>query len=97
MRSTTLDLAFFTLLAAGVVYFSVDAWLGSSGGIHLGPLNDEIGALERDVAELTETRDALAAKNAGLKGRVIDQDLLDERLRSVFGVVPSRRRDLDCA
>lgn len=82
-----MDLFFFTLLAAGLVYFAVDAWLGPSGGIHIGPLQDEIGALEREVADLTEERDALAEKNAGLKGPVIDQDLLDERLRAVFGLV----------
>ena len=86
MRSTTIDLVFFTLLAAGLVYFSIDAWVGESGGVNIAPLERRIDRLENDIAEMSAAKEALATRNAGLKGSEIDQDLLDERLRAAFGV-----------
>lgn len=86
MRSTTLNLVLLTLLAAGVVYASIDAWLGPSGGMHRGALRAEIRELKREIADLRGESARLEAKTVRLSGQVVDRELLDERLRAVFGV-----------
>ncbi|MEO1330324.1 MAG: hypothetical protein AAFW46_11730 [Pseudomonadota bacterium] len=68
MRSATLDLVFLTTLAAGLVYFSVDAWLGASGGSNRAPLRAEISEIQREIDDLTRRHEALEAKTQRLSG-----------------------------
>lgn len=86
MRSSTFDLVWLTALVAGVVYFSVDGWVGRAGENGLSALEMQIGAERDRLGALEAERDALRLKTEGLSGADIDPDLLDETLRSVFGV-----------
>lgn len=87
MRSTTLDLFFLTVLAAGLVYFAVDAWFGASGGWQSVELRAEIERLESEIETIEEQRVEIDAKIRRLSGAQIDPELLDERLRAVLGVL----------
>lgn len=75
------------LVASAVVYFSIDAWLGASGGVHIGPLARDTRVLEAEIQELSEQRDALHRKIDQLSGEEVDPELLDERLRRATGKI----------
>lgn len=90
MRTGTVDLIFVTAMAAGMVYFTVGAMFGETGGARIDPLNHDIDGLEREIRDLTAERDALAHRNAALAGPEIDLDLLEERLRAAHGLADPR-------
>ena len=93
MRSTTIDVLLLTGLLAGLVYFLVDAFIGgSSAGWRQAELVREIEAKQAELVRLEEMRDTLEDRTQRLRGPVIDLELLDERLRAVFGI--GHRRDV---
>lgn len=86
MRSSTFDLFWLTALVAGIVYFSVDGWVARTGDNGLAALKMQIESERGRLETLEDERDALQLKTQGLAGPEIDADLLDETVRSVFGV-----------
>lgn len=85
-RMTTLDLTLFAVFAAGLVYCAVDVVVGPSGRAQWSELRAEIRGVEGDIARLQTEKAALERKADALTGPEIDAELLDERLRAVFGV-----------
>jgi cell division protein FtsB len=86
MRTSTFDLFVFSLLGAGIAYFLVDGFFGSTGRTEIARLEAQIAIKTSEVDFLLQQRNAVQKKNDDLRGPVIDTDLLDERLRAAFGL-----------
>jgi cell division protein FtsB len=81
LKSLLTGLALYTMAAAMVGYFGVNAYTGKYGLNARGELDQEIVALTSELARLKRERTEGEQRVSLLRSDRVDPDLLDERAR----------------
>src|SRR4051794_1680343 len=81
LKSLLTGLALYTIAAAMVGYFGVNAYTGKYGLKARQELDQEIGALASELARLKRARGEGEPRGSLLRSDRVDPDMLDERAR----------------
>ena len=81
LKSFLTGLALYTMAAALIGYFGVNAYTGKYGLHALAALDQEMIALTSELARLKQERLALEQRVSLLRAESLDPDMLDERAR----------------
>src|SRR3954468_22632075 len=81
LKSLLTGLALYTIAAAMVFYFGVNAYTGKYGLNARQELDQEIVALSTELARLKEERAQAEQRVSLLRSDRVDPDMLDERAR----------------
>ena len=92
LKSFLTGLALYTMAAALIGYFGVNAYTGKYGLHAQAALDQEMIALTSELARLKQERIALEQRVSLLRAESLDPDMLDERAR--FQLEFAHPRDL---
>lgn len=92
LKSFLTGVALYTMAAAFIGYFGVNAYTGKYGLHAQAALDEEIVALTSELARLKQERLALEQRVSLLRPESLDPDMLDERAR--FQLEFAHPRDL---
>jgi cell division protein FtsB len=92
LKSFLTGLALYTMAAALIGYFGVNAYTGKYGLHAQAALDQEMIALTAELARLKQERLALEQRVSLLRADTLDPDMLDERAR--FQLEFAHPRDL---
>jgi cell division protein FtsB len=92
LKSFLTGLALYTMAAALIGYFGVNAYTGKYGLHAQAALDQEMIALTGELARLKQERIALEQRVSLLRAESLDPDMLDERAR--FQLEFAHPRDL---
>jgi cell division protein FtsB len=85
---TAIGLYFFA--AAFIGYFAVNAFTGNHGLRAQQDLDQQLAAMQRELATIKAERAVWERRVALLRSERIDPDMLDERARTLIGYVDPR-------
>ena len=94
LKSLITGLALYTIAAAMVGYFGVNAYTGKYGLNARQELDQEIVALTSELARLMRERAEGEQRVSLLRSDRVDPDMLDERARALLNYVDSRELTL---
>lgn len=92
LKSFLTGVALYTMAAALIGYFGVNAYTGKYGLHAQAALDQEMIALTGELARLKQERNALEHRVSLLRAESLDPDMLDERAR--FQLEFAHPRDL---
>jgi cell division protein FtsB len=92
LKSFLTGLALYTIAAALIGYFGVNAYTGKYGLHAQAALDEEMVTLTSELARLKQERVALEHRVSLLRAQSLDPDMLDERAR--FQLEFAHPRDL---
>jgi cell division protein FtsB len=90
LRSALTTLCLYVLAALLIGYFGINAYTGNHGLKARQDLDQQIAALTTELTGVKAEREQWQRRVSLLKSDRIDPDMLDERARSLLGVVDPR-------
>ena len=90
LKSFLTGVALYTMAAALIGYFGVNAYTGKYGLHAQAALDEEMVALTSELARLKQERLALEQRVSLLRPESLDPDMLDERARMLLEYVDPR-------
>ena len=90
LKSVLTGLALYTMAAALIGYFGVNAYTGNHGLRARQDLDQQIGALTVELGQAKAERDQWQRRVALIKSESLDPDMLDERVRALLDYADPR-------